>query len=366
MTDNSLAPDSSNIGSQIEQNTKGDRNKIFGQMSGGTIISDVGQVNYYVSHDGKLQAHTESKPSSPKIPSLLPYLPNRKQQDEQLFEAIQNYLNQVPPKPLVCVIHGDEFQSHYQFLERLKKLSFPKYMSLDSNQLSIKDYELAWPSDLKKLDNLESRLCKDLAEKFLSRNSLNKDTVKEAINQAFCEYPSPIIICTYLLTEDWQNQGDIILDRFLNFWQNWPDLSPGKRIIICLSVKYQVKKKEGNKDSIFVRFWAYLINYFKLKNHQSENKKIKTKIEKLSKENFQQFSRLSGIVLPELTGVSQVYVEHWARSDEVKNFIGEEMVGKLLENITEMFQDYPSDTIPMSDLAEQLTKLLKNFTANYN
>ena len=74
MTDNSLAPDSSNIGSQIEQNTKGDRNKTIGQMSGGTIISDVEQVNYYVSQDGKLQAHTESKPSPKKIPSLLPYL----------------------------------------------------------------------------------------------------------------------------------------------------------------------------------------------------------------------------------------------------------------------------------------------------
>jgi hypothetical protein len=256
MTDNSLAPDSSNIGSQIEQNTKGDHNKIIGQMSGGTIVSDGGQVNYYVSHDGKFQAHTESKPSPPKIPSLLPYLPNRKQQDEELFEAIQNYLNQVPPKPLVCVIHGDEFQSHYQFLERLKKLSFPKYMDWDSNQVSLKDYELAWPSDLKKLDNLESRLCKDLAEKFLSRSSIKKNTIKETINQEFCEYPSPIIICTYLLTEDWQNQGDLILDRFLHFWQNWPDLTSGKRIIICLSIKYQVKKKGSKKDSIFIRFWA--------------------------------------------------------------------------------------------------------------
>jgi hypothetical protein len=359
MTDNSLAPDSPNIGSQIEQNTKGDRNKIFGQMSGGTIISDVGQVNYYVSHDGKLQAHTESKPSPPKIPSLLPYLPNRKQQDEELFEAIQNYLNQVPPKPLVCVIHGDEFQSHDKFLERLKKLSFPKYMDWDSKQMSVKDYDLAWPSELKKLDDLESLLCKDLAEKFLSSSSINKDTIKETINKAFCEYPSPIIICTYLLTEDWQNQGDLILDKFLHFWQNWPDLTPGKRIIICLSIKYQVKKKGSSKDSIFIRFWAYLINYFKPQNYQSENKKIKTKLEKLSDESFRQFSRLSGIVLPELTGVSRSQVETWARSDVVKDFIGEEMVGKLIDNITEMFQNHPSKTIPMSDLAEELGNILK-------
>ena len=86
MTDNSLAPDSPNIGSQIEQNTKGDRNTSIGNMSGGEVN------NYYVSHDGKFQAQTESKPSPKKIPSLLPYLPNRKQQDEELFDAIQNHL----------------------------------------------------------------------------------------------------------------------------------------------------------------------------------------------------------------------------------------------------------------------------------
>ena len=65
-----------------------------------------------------------------------------------------------------------------------------------------------------------------------------------------------------------------------------------------------------------------------------------------------------------LNGKSQV--ETWARSDEVKSFIGEEMVGKLLDNIAEMFQNYPSETIPMSDLAQKLTELLKDFTVNYN
>ena len=127
-----------------------------------------------------------------------------------------------------------------------------------------------------------------------------------------------------------------------------------------------MKKKGSKKDSIFIRFWAYLINYFKPQNYQSENKKIKDEIKKLSRENFRQFSRLSGIVLPELTGVPQGQVETWARSDEVKSFIGEEMVGKLLDNIAEMFQNYPSETIPMSDLAQKLTELLKDFTVNYN
>ena len=325
MTDAYSLPKSQNVGSEITQNVRGDNNQAIDQVIDGLVASKVEQINIYYSQEGKIQPHTQSKPSIQKIPSLLPYLPNRKQQDEELAEAIQNYLNQVPPKPLVCIIHCDEFQCHDQFLDRLKQISFPKYMNWDSKQVSIKDYVLAWPSHLKKLDNLESRLCKDLAEK-LKLNSIRKDTIKEDINQKFCEYPSPIIICTYLLTEDWQNQGYLILDRFLNFWQNWPDIAPGNRIIICLSIRYKIKKKERNNDSIFIRFWAYLINYFKSQNHHSENKKIKSEIEKLSRENFQQFSRLSGIVLPELTGISQVYVEHWAHSDEVKSFIGEEMV----------------------------------------
>lgn len=103
-----------------------------------------------------------------------------------------------------------------------------------------------------------------------------------------------------------------------------------------------------------------MINYFKPQNYQSENKKIKAEIEKLARENFQQFSRLSGIVLPELTDVSQGYVDHWARSDEVKNLIGEEMIGTLIDNIAEMFKKHPSKTIPMKDLGQQLEKLLEN------
>jgi hypothetical protein len=113
-------------------------------------------------------------------------------------------------------------------------------------------------------------------------------------------------------------------------------------------------------------FWTYLINCFKPKDYQSKNKKIKAEVEKLSRENFQRFSRLSGIVLPELTGVSQGQVEHWARSDEVKSFIGEDMIGDLIAQIEKMFQKYPSDTIPMCDLAQLLKELLEGFTVNYN
>ena len=106
MTDNSLAPDSSNIGSQIEQNTKGDRNTSIGNMSGGQVN------NYYVSHDGKLQAHTESKPSPPKIPPLLPYMPDRKQQEFELAEAVKKHLDQAHLKPLICILHGYQHQCH--------------------------------------------------------------------------------------------------------------------------------------------------------------------------------------------------------------------------------------------------------------
>ncbi|PNJ91567.1 hypothetical protein CEP14_13710 [Cylindrospermopsis raciborskii C04] len=69
-----------------------------------------------------------------KIPSLLPYLVNRIEQEYELGRVIVRN----SPSPLICIIHGDEFQSHDKFLERLHKVSLPRFLGEES----IKKYRL--------------------------------------------------------------------------------------------------------------------------------------------------------------------------------------------------------------------------------
>jgi len=195
--------------------------------------------------------YSTSKSVKREIPPLLPYLPNRHDQERELKQAYQKFLSQGLPRPLVCIIHGDEFQTHDMFFERLHKYSVPQLLGLDRNQTqtAIKKYFLACQN----MGQLETQLCEDLAKQVLESN----DSSLEAINEFFCKYPSPIIVCTHLLTEHWQHDREV-LTKFLGFWQRWPDLVPGQKLIICLFVKYQKKGRERAKKLLFSWLWDYM------------------------------------------------------------------------------------------------------------
>ncbi len=50
-----------------------------------------------------------------------------------------------------------------------------------------------------------------------------------------------------------------------------------------------------------------------------------------------QLSRLLLIVLPELTNINRTHVENWVRDQITKEFVGEEMVEKLLSEVRKIF-----------------------------
>jgi hypothetical protein len=302
-----------------------------------------------------------SKAVKREIPRLLPYLPNRHEQEfefKQAYKSYQEFLNQGLPRPLVCIIHSDEFQTHDMFFERLHKYSVPQLLGLDRNQKKIQTYFL--PCQNSKY-GLETQLCEELAKNVLdsSYSSL------EAINETFCKYPGPIIVCTHLLTEHWQQEGEI-LKKFLGFWQGWPDLVLGQQLIICLFVKYQKKGRSSAKRLSFSWLWNYLKEILIPNYYRRLNTKIYKQLTALSTSEFRQFDRIYSIVLPELTGISRMHVEEWARSKETIQFVGEDMTQKLISEIREMFESWEhktsSSTIPMEDLAENLKNLLKALT----
>lgn len=325
-----------------------------------------GNVIFQNSRRGNVQPTLYQSEREP--PSLLPYLPNRSDQESEIRKALQLLLKQVPPSPLVCIIHGNEFQSHDKFLERLRKFSLPRLLGLDPNQTVIKEYCLDWPTGLKNLDELREQLCHNLAYKVLGDCSASlKDTLEdtlEDINATFCEYTNPIIIHTHLLTEDWQQQGFEILNKLLEFWQNWPDLNPGQKLIICVFIKYQTQRQKHTERFSFVRIFSYLISFCKQRTYQNINNKISAKIKVINTSSNQAFNRLSCTVLSELTNINRMHVENWVRSEQTKQFVGEEMIQKLVDEVKDIFYRWEKqtsfNTIPMDDLADELTRLLKS------
>jgi hypothetical protein len=244
----------------------------------------------------------------------------------------------------------------------LQKLSLPRLLGFDFNQTVVKEYPLHWPSGLKNVDELSERLCKNLADSVLGRSFASL----EDINEIFCKYPAPIIIHTHLLTEDWQQQGSKILNKILEFWQNWPELTPDQNLIICLSIKYQVKRRSNSEKPGFRWLLSCWTRFFRQHGCRRTNKKINDQIKALATSDLKRFPHLSLIVLSELTNISRMHVENWVRDEATKQFVGEEMIERLIDAVREMFDSWEektsSSSIPMDDLADNLTHLLKSLT----
>jgi hypothetical protein len=276
-----------------------------------------------------------ARPGKP-IPSLLPYLPDRHEQEEQLKEALSQ-LEQTSGRLMVCLVHGDEFQSHDMYLERLEKECLPRLLALDPGQSSIKTYHLSWPSGLRQIGELPARLNRHLAEKILN----NSQAAPEDIQLALAAHPGPVVIHTHLLTEDWQQFGPECLTRYLQFWQEWPSPGPGTRLYVFLFIKYQMKQNLG---------------FLKRLSYKSTNDRM---LGFLNMAEFSRFDRLFCVVLPQLVGISQSQVENWARDDYDESFCPLEV---LISEIRRFYHEHEAQTssslVPMEILARQLSNIL--------
>jgi hypothetical protein len=329
-----------------------------------SLTSSLGNSNTrFYGHNNQIQFvapinnnNLQPQPHEQKIPPLLPYLVNRSQQEYELEKRIKKLIEKTPLSPLICIIHGDEFQSHDKFLERLHKVSLPKCLG----QESIKQYHLPCPPKLRDCHEFSDYLRTTLASIVIKRSSASL----AEINAYFNECSVPILIHTHLLTEQLQKQELTTLDNLLKFWQAW-NFPIDQNLIICIFIKYQIKRKKQAKNSdIISLFFSFVSYFFKQYRYQRFNQKIYQHIENLSRSNFDKFNCLSGLVLPELTGVNRGEVEDWVRMEYTQNMLGEAMADQLIKEIRELFQKWEeensSNTIPMDNLADNLIKLLKS------
>ncbi|NET34015.1 MAG: hypothetical protein F6K19_18665 [Cyanothece sp. SIO1E1] len=339
---------------QAQQGIGRNPGQAFGQLSGGQAINiSGGHVSFVDGQGNSLPQETLNRKR--EIPSLLPYLPNRTEQEFELRQAIQKLMSQSTMRqPLICLVHGDEWQSHDKFLERLRKVSLPRLLRLDLKQSAIKEYHLQWPDNLKKLDQLSARLAKNLAD------TVENDSFAtvEQINQTFRKYPGPVLVHLHLLTDDWQRLGPGLLPKVLEFWQIWPELGADQTLVICIFIKYQFKRSTKKRQ----RWWllnpfAWLKRFLKCRHCQKLNRAIAEQLASLAGSDFRDFNRLTGIVLPKLDNINRGHVEDWVRCKETKIFAGEAVLEKLIGAVGKMFEH--DETMPMDTVATRLTTLLQ-------
>ncbi len=260
-----------------------------------------------------------------QIPELIPYLPNRRDQRDELDKALRRW-KENRTRPLVCLVVGDELQAQDMFSKRLLKEDLPKLLKLD-DYLGVKEYHLGCREAYPGREGFEKQLLRDLAEGVLDDSSASK----EDINQAFTKILNPILVHAHVWSAKYGRDAGAWVEGFLDFWGKWPDLSIDKPLLIVLFVKYLRKRTS----------WL-------------DKRRLKTMIHIFEGYEAAPPGRLTCLNLPELKGVGQTEVEHWARADAAPFC----RVQQLITEIRRLFERQDSATIPMESLATALTGML--------
>jgi hypothetical protein len=297
-----------------------------------------------------LQKELQSTPSQCDIPSLLPYMPDRTDQDDALKQSIKQ-LNHERPRPVVCLIHGDEHQCHDMFIQRLLDKSLPLMLYLGESD-KVEPYCFFWPgkcgSKQQFHEKLELSLLTALSKTVKCQGSQPWATQEPTapatadINLRFASHKAPVFLYTNVMTEDWFED---MLMWFLEFWQKWPSLIDGQRLFVCWVMKYKVKK------SLTFR----LTNLF-----NNPNRKIKEILETPGSVEQRSFDRIICTVMPELKDITHREAEDWARDIETRAYCSRKgiLLEDVLSKISSIYETWErnndSKAISMAKLAKQL------------
>ncbi|MFN0123012.1 MAG: TIR domain-containing protein [Blastocatellia bacterium] len=307
-----------------------DRDEAFTDIVNGLIEAIGGRPHQFTSPAPALA--TAFRPP-------LPYRCDRIDQASALDMQINEYRRQNARRPVVCLIHGDRLECHGEFLDRLLYLAFPRLFQLQ--QLSPREYPVSWP----KPEIAPGDFARVYRQNLLAALPEHNMTSEQDINQLLQNHPEPLVISSHVTTENFAETGEQSIDALLRFWNDCPELMPGRIVIACLCMKYRPYENAGFFD-------------FAKKKLQKLNGTLREYLHTLSARETE-YPNICIVTLPELKAVMQDDVETWNRLEEVNK------TAKLPSHarnarISELYQRgellTPDNRIPMEHLATELVK----------
>ncbi len=273
-----------------------------------------------------------------EIPETLPFTVNRGDQERELRKAVDRHL-QRPGRPLVCLVLGDDRQALDMFERRVEEEFLPSALGSRSG---VSAHRLRCPPRFEQSGRLRRRLLRDLSEKFLNR----PESSAAEINSALANIRRPVLIHSHLLEEECR-KARVLISSFLDFWRDWPDLSPGQRLVILLLIEHEHLPSSAKGP------WSAFSSFRKERQLQG----LEQVFESYESVNPR---RLTYAILPRLESIARSTAEHWAWEDEPQKYCTRRV---LLREIRSFFRHWKAkmsaDKIPMEDLAERLEMILR-------
>ena len=304
-----------------------------------TVLSDMTELKFKITTaiNDTLQKMRSDKQqiSSPriKIPLILPYLNDRSDQRYELEEVLEECRDNLYRQPLVCFVHGDEQECHDRFVEKMQSYLLPELLDPAGNTGSVGLARIDWPDACWKTERRFRCFERDLARKLTNKCDTEVNFIVKSLNAR----KSPLLIYCSLQVAGWQkNEGELI-NRWLRYWDDLPDLAIDKKLVVALCIKY---KNTADMSPAMKRKYDDL------------NDRARQFITDLKFENF---DSMNGLVFSELLSVNHTDIDDW-----IRNYADLYCDPEDLENkVDELYKKFDSKPIPMRTLATELKKLMQ-------
>jgi len=280
--------------------------------------------------------------SARAVPELLPYLPNRHQQEQAMGDALQRLLAGERAQPLVVILHGEEDQRVELFRDRFFQHSTA---ALLGQPLMIRDFQLPWPSELVPGEPFAEQFLEKICHHLLS-DSRAKDRLQALLRDA----PGPVVLWSSLYTDDWGRQGAQLFEQVCRFWQEHEAVA-GHRLIHWITINYL--KPPAYRLRLAALRWL-LPGYWRYRASRRRRRRLNERIRNALKGIHQATaagSRL--VVLPELQSVRRSDAETWVRSQPVREFLRDQGLRRLEDAVRSYYRREAAEGlehIPMEQL----------------
>jgi hypothetical protein len=178
-----------------------------------------------------------------EIPPLLPYMCDRSIQSDQLRDALDQHRETRPRRPMLVVVHGGEREAHHAFVERLQQITIPRLLAPEQSP-SVHLARFSWSEPSGTSDERTRRLGTRVAEALTDRRRPTRAELAQDLARKRC----PVMLCTTILSTDWQAHEPALIQSLCDMLAEWPDLPPQQLFMTVLVFVY--------KDLTDLGFWA--------------------------------------------------------------------------------------------------------------
>lgn len=199
----------------------------------------------------------ESSPSSkPRLGPLVSKMCNRIAQVNVFMKFFLEKSKKCPKRPQFYFIHGDEWQGHESFLERLMKTCLKEYSEKEWGSeyaaLPPKVYEIPWPKEGKLVDQ-QDHLQMNMMEKFAGYCEIPDLTVNTLIHLPCFDKRPMVLVKHNIYSSKWDALTLPLLSWYIHtYWAalECDDYDNIPRFLVFFNVMYQKPVETGLMQKI--------------------------------------------------------------------------------------------------------------------